>query len=50
MFIEPSLAVGPTFTAYPSTFIVTKSVDCGGCGALITAGGHVFIVSLLAFD
>ncbi|ERF75384.1 hypothetical protein EPUS_00177 [Endocarpon pusillum Z07020] len=44
IFIEPSIMAGPTSTVYPSTFTVTKSVDCGGCDSLSTIGGHIFIM------
>ncbi len=49
LFVEPSLGVGPTSTAYPSTFTTTESVDCGGCATLAIVSGHILAVGLSTF-
>jgi hypothetical protein len=48
IFIQPTIAHGPTSTAYPSTFTITESIDCGGCGDLATIKGRVLVVSFIA--
>lgn len=50
VFPLPTLVWGPTSTLYTETSTVTESVDCGGCGSIVTSYGILGVPPVVRFN